>query len=251
MPARRHPRVLTAGIAAVVVGVTALTVGFIAPGLRAPINIIRPDAAAPTWAEAAVLPPTVKHPRGTGIAALADREWLDTTAQRTGIPRRALAAYSGAALRLARSQPECGIGWNTLAAIGFVESRHGSFRGSTIASSGKIRPAIYGIALDGSSSAHIPDSDNGRFDNDAAYDRAVGPMQLIPQSWRNWRADGNGDDRRDPQNIDDAVLAAAGYLCRAGEDLTGEDGWRDMIATYNSAPSYLAKVALQATIYGA
>jgi membrane-bound lytic murein transglycosylase B len=229
----------------------ALGAGLLAPGLRAPINIIRPDAAAPTWAQAAVFPPRVKHPRGSGIAALVDRDWLNTTALETGIPRRALAAYAGSALRLEKTQPECGIGWNTLAAIGYVESRHGSFRGSTIASNGKIRPAIYGIALDGSSSAHIPDSDNGRFDKDSRYDRAVGPMQLIPQSWRNWRADGNGDGRRDPQNIDDAVLAAAGYLCRAGEDLATEDGWRDMIATYNSAPSYLTKVALQASIYGA
>jgi len=229
----------------------ALAAGLVAPVLRSPIHIVRPDAAAPTWAEAAALPPRVKHPRGKGIAARVDKVWLKSTSSRTGIPRRALAAYAGAALRVDREQPECGIGWNTLAAIGFVESRHGSYRGSSIAKSGKIRPAIYGIALDGSSSAHIPDSDNGLFDQDSEYDRAVGPMQMIPQSWRNWRADGNGDGRRDPQNIDDAVLAAAGYLCRAREDLGTEDGWRDMIATYNSAPSYLTKVALQASIYGA
>jgi len=234
-----------------VVGVIAVSVGMLAPGLRSPINIIRPDAAAPTWAKAAVLPPTVKHPKSKAISARVESDWLNTTALRTGIPKRALSAYAGAALRLAKTQPDCGIGWNTLAAIGYVESRHGSFHGSTIASDGKIRPAIYGIALDGSSSAHIPDSDNGRFDQDSKYDRAVGPMQMIPQSWRNWRADGNGDGRRDPQNIDDAVLAAAGYLCRAREDLGTEDGWRDMISTYNSAPSYLAKVALQASIYGA
>jgi len=250
MPARRHRPVLVAILVVAAVAFIAVVAGAVAPFVRSPLSIVRPDAAAPTWGRPAALPAAVTKPRGEGITALVDADWLAAASARSGIPKRALAAYAGAAIRLDGEQPDCGISWNTLAAIGFVESRHGSYRGSALAASGKITPGIYGIALDGASTAHIPDSDNGKYDRDPEYDRAVGPMQMIPQSWRNWRVDGNGDGRRDPQNIDDAVLAAAGYLCRAREDLSTEDGWRDMIATYNSAPSYLAKVALQATIYG-
>jgi len=250
MLARRHRLVFVAIIVVLSLGFLAAIGGVVAPLLRSPLSIIRPDAAAPRWGAPAAAPLTVKSPRGDGITGLIAASWLESTAARTGIPQRALAAYAGAAVRIADEEPGCALGWNTLAAIGYVESKHGSYRGSVIGKGGKIKPGIYGVALDGGSTAHIPDSDNGTYDRDATYDRAVGPMQMIPQSWRNWRADGNGDGRRDPQNIDDAVLAAAGYLCRAREDLSTEDGWRDMIATYNSAPSYLAKVALQATIYG-
>ena len=41
-----------------------------------------------------------------------------------------------------------------------------------------------------------------------------------PATWRIWGADGNGDGVADPQNIEDAALAAAGYLCAGGRDLS-------------------------------
>ena len=34
-------------------------------------------------------------------------------------------------------------------------------------------------------------------------------MQFIPSTWRKWSTDGNGDGLGDPQNLDDAAMAAA------------------------------------------
>lgn len=186
---------------------------------------------------------------GVGVANLVDDDWLAATSARTGIPERALAAYAGAALAKASWMPECGISWNTLAAVGYAESRHGTHGGSVVTADGTVTPPIFGVSLDGGSTAHIPDSDGGAIDGDAEFDRAVGPMQMIPQSWRNWAADGNADLVTDPQNIDDAALATAHYLCRAGGDMTTESGWRTGIAAYNSADSYLRAVATAADEY--
>ena len=69
------------------------------------------------------------------------------------------------------------------------------------------RLRLYGVALDGDGTVAIPDSDGGELDGDAEHDRAMGPMQLIPQTWRNWHVDGGGDGVEDPQNIDDAGFA--------------------------------------------
>ncbi len=45
------------------------------------------------------------------------------------------------------------------------------------------------------------------------YDRAVGPMQFLPGTWGRWGSDGDRDGVSDPQDVDDAALAAARYLC--------------------------------------
>ena len=198
---------------------------------------------APTWAQPASAPVAATAPAVPGVAGLADPVWLAQTAASTDIPERALAAYAGVALAKAAEMPTCGLSWNTLAAIGFAESRHGTHDGSVIGPDGTATPAIYGIALDGSSTDRITDSDDGAVDGDAEYDRAVGPMQLIPQTWRNWHVDANADGVEDPQNIDDATLASANYLCRASGDMANEAGWHAGIAAYNSDPDYAVTIA--------
>jgi len=221
-------------------------------------SLSRPDAAAtaaPRWAPAApapvaAAPSSLVEPVETlGIAALVDPKWAAATSAATGIPERALLAYAGAALRKAAATPACKLSWTTLAAIGKAESDHGEHGGSSIGADGTVTPPIYGVALNGDGVALIPDSDGGTIDGDAAADRAVGPMQLIPQTWRNWHTDGNGDGVQDPQNIDDAVMATTNYLCRASTALGTQSGWRAAISAYNSAPSYIAKVASFAVRY--
>ena len=185
---------------------------------------------------------------GPALSALADPAWVASTAKATGIPPRALAAYAGVAISF--ETRTCGIGWNTLAGIGEIESRHGTIFGGSIMADGSAKPPIFGIPLRGGAVANIPDSDKGAIDGDATIDRAVGPMQFIPEAWRNWHADGNADGVEDPQNIDDSTLAAAGYLCRAGgKALDTESGWRQAVLAYNGSNQYLADVIRYATGY--
>jgi Peptidase family M23/Transglycosylase SLT domain len=110
-----------------------------------------------------------------------------------------------------------GLPWQVVAAIGKVESNHGRFGGSTVRADGIVSPPIIGIALDGSNgTAIIGDTDKGTYDGDAVWDRAVGPMQFIPSSWAIFGVDGNGDGRRDPHNMYDAVPATVKHLCPSG-----------------------------------
>lgn len=206
-----------------------------------------PDA--PTWAPPAEPPVRAAIATQPGVAGFVDAEWLTLTAERTGIPERALAAYAGVAIAKGDAMPTCGLAWNTLAAVGYAESRHGTHDGSSVAADGTVTPGIFGVALTGGATANVPDSDGGTIDGDAEFDRAVGPMQLIPQTWRNWHTDASGDGVEDPQNIDDATMATANYLCRASGDMTTEAGWRAGIAAYNSAESYLRAVATAGVQY--
>ncbi|TVT23066.1 lytic transglycosylase domain-containing protein, partial [Amycolatopsis rhizosphaerae] len=160
-----------------------------------------------------------------------------------GLPDVAFAAYRSAAATLAGASPRCGLNWSTLAAIGRVESDHGRYGGSRLYSDGTVAPAIRGVVLDGSAgTARIGDTDGGGFDGDPVFDRAVGPMQFIPSTWRVYASDGNGDGRADPDNIFDAALAAARYLCAGGEDLRNPDGLRAAVLRYNHSESYVDMV---------
>lgn len=180
-----------------------------------------------------------------------DAQWLSSAASQTGIPARALRAYVTAAVAARGSHPDCGIGWNTLAAVGFVESAHGTYGGGRLDALGQASGPIVGPSLDGDGFAAIDDTDGGALDHDANWDHAVGPMQFIPSTWRLVGRDGNGDGTSDPFNIDDAALSAATYLCARGRDLTTAQGWTDAIYAYNQSDAYIRKVRDQATTYAA
>lgn len=178
-----------------------------------------------------------------GIADLVDEAWLLKAAEDSGIPERALRAYAGAEIAFRQDLPECRVDWATLAGIGYVESRHGTLRGGRIDGSGQQTPPIYGIPLDGTNSAEVPDTDGGELDGDDVWDRAVGPLQFIPSTWDYMGADGNRDGIADPQNIDDAALAAARYLCRVGADLGTAGNWIEAVHRYNRSLAYNNQVA--------
>ncbi|TKJ18721.1 lytic transglycosylase domain-containing protein [Blastococcus sp. CCUG 61487] len=167
-----------------------------------------------------------------------------------GIPNVALNAYRVAATRMNSSKPGCGIEWSLLAAIGRVESNHGRYGGAVLNPDGTSTPEIRGPALDGGKFAHISDSDGGRFDRDTQYDRAVGPMQFIPTTWRSYAVDGDGDGVSNPFDIDDAALASANYLCTAGGDLRTAVGQRRAVFAYNHSDEYVAQVLALARAYG-
>ena len=241
-------------VRAVVAGILGLAVlaGLVVLVLAPRLTAVQDAAApAPRWAPPPASAPVAATTPGVGIAGRVDAHWAAATAAATGIPQRAVLAYAGAALAKAESMPACRLSWTTLAAVGSVESSNGQHGGSSIGADGTVTPPIFGVELNGDGVALIPDSDKGAIDGDAAGDRAVGPMQLIPQAWRNWHTDGNGDAVEDPQNIDDAVMATTNYLCRASTALDTEKGWRAAIGAYNSTDAYLREVARVGVAYNA
>jgi membrane-bound lytic murein transglycosylase B len=229
-------------VAVAAVASAGLVAGAIALGSLAPA----PARGFPVQAD---YPQLAATPTGPGYVGMIDPGWAKRVARATGIPELALLAYAGAVVRSAEVTPDCGLGWNTLAAIGLIESDHGSFGGASIGSDFQVSPPIYGVILDGGGTANIPDTDGGALDGNAQFDRAVGPMQLIPRTWASWPSDGNGDGNGDPQNIADAAVAAANYLCNASKGMNTAAGWHAGIAAYNAGDDYLAKVTEAAQHY--
>ncbi|MFJ2114142.1 lytic transglycosylase domain-containing protein [Streptomyces sp. NPDC087850] len=157
-----------------------------------------------------------------------------------GIPATVLAAYKQAEQTLAESKPHCNLPWQLLAAIGKVES--GQARGGQVDDNGTTLAPILGPVLNGVGFANISDTDKGQYDGDSTHDRAVGPMQFIPSTWATWGQDGNGDGKKDPNNIHDAALAAAYYLCNGDRDLSVEADLHKSILGYNHSREYLNTV---------
>ncbi|MEV5202541.1 lytic murein transglycosylase [Streptomyces sp. NPDC053720] len=183
--------------------------------------------------------PPLKSPEppkaGKKQSPAAARSWSEA-----GIPATVLAAYRKAERTLGRTDPGCRLPWQLLAAIGKVES--GQAGGGRVDANGTTLSPILGPVLDGAGFANIPDTDGGAYDGDRRYDRAVGPMQFIPSTWAHWGQDGNGDGRRDPNNIHDAALAAGHYLCAGPRDLSVKADLDRAILSYNHSDTYLRTV---------
>ena len=102
-----------------------------------------------------------------------------------------------------------GIPWNVLAAINSIETGFG--RNLNVSSAG-----------------------------------AVGWMQFMPGTWRQWGVDATGDGYADPYNPVDAIYATARYLRASGG---GTDLHRAVFA-YNHAGWYVDEVLKTASVYG-
>jgi membrane-bound lytic murein transglycosylase B len=181
----------------------------------------------------------------TRPGAVVRGRWVARTAAATGIPEAAVRAYGTATLRIADSDPSCGLGWTTLAGLGWVESQQGTIGGRTLAADARPDRPIVGPALDGRGDLAAIRSAAGE------WERAVGPLQFLPSTWRTWESDGDGDGRDDPQDLDDAALAAGRYLCASGQDLRTGAGWSDAIRSYNHSDAYVRDVYDAASTYAA
>lgn len=242
--------------AAATVATALLTAGSQAPGsvgaaasptgdgVSVPGGFVAPDTPLPVVPSQGDDSYHVELPPLKGVSA-AEKVWgeeaVEPSAQRAtaeaGLPASVFAAYRQAAASVGRTDPSCRLGWELLAAIGKVESGHAG--GGAVTANGDTLTRITGPALDGNGFALILDSDHGAWDGDAVHDRAVGPMQFLPSTWKTWGADGNGDGTANPNNVYDAVLAAGHYLCAGERDLGTSVGLERAILSYNYSRDYL------------
>ena len=116
----------------------------------------------------------------------------------SGIPKSFLALYQAAATTCP------GLAWPVLAAIGQVESGHGSNTGPSSAG-------------------------------------AMGPMQFLPSTFAAYAVDGNGDGAADIWNPADAIYSAANYLCANGAGV-GPRALYNALWHYNHADWYVQMV---------
>ncbi|GIG85527.1 hypothetical protein Pen02_04630 [Plantactinospora endophytica] len=213
--------------------------GGLPSGLPSPPSFGTPSVPAPPWNATGGRPSDV-------LAG-----WAGQIGPKVGISTTAMQAYGYAELRVTQTTPGCQLRWTTLAAIGQVESGHGRANGAVLGVNGVAAPEIIGLPLDGNGGRmRIMDTEDGRLDRDATYDRAVGPMQFIPTTWEEIGADADGDGVENPHSIDDAALAAGNYLCKGGRNLSVASDWWSAILSYNDVRPYAQAVFDAANKYG-
>ena len=159
-----------------------------------------------------------------------------------GIPAIALSAYRSAEQMMAAVDPGCGVSWNLLAGIGRIESLHAN--GGATDARGTAVPPIYGPALDGT----LPGNEiivASRSVDRVTYARALGPMQFLPATWARYASEGHAD----VQNVFDASLAAARYLCSGGLNLRDPGQVMSAILRYNNSIAYARNVLGWAAAY--
>ena len=217
----------TASLATAGGGSAASDSGTLPDGSRVPTQAVRAPASL-----------TAPHTAVPGVGGHASD--VASTASATGIPEVALAAYQRAATVIDAADQTCHLPWQLVAAIGRVESDHGRSGGNVLTDRGIAKPGIFGPALDGThGTSLIRDTDAGQYDGDARHDRAVGPMQFIPSTWAIVGVDADNDGRRNPQDIYDAALGSAVYLCSGPDDLGTDAGQRAAVARYNHSQRYV------------
>ncbi|MDS0132002.1 MULTISPECIES: lytic murein transglycosylase [unclassified Amycolatopsis] len=259
-PRRRNARSVRRTAAALAGGalvvLPTLTTGLPAPVVVANAGDSQPDqaVAAPPQQPNIVMPPIAvdgslpQPPLPEPLVVPGGRAGSAGISGSLGIPGSMLKAYKNAADILAKEQPDCHLDWALIASIGRIESNHA--RGGYVNAGGDTLEPILGPVLNGAGAfAAIRDTDGGKYDGDTVWDRAVGPTQFIPSTWRGYASDGNGDGVSNPNNIYDETLATARYLCSGGLDLSTDAGQRIAVRRYNNSSSYVDTVMAWAAAY--
>ncbi|MGC4110992.1 MAG: lytic murein transglycosylase [Nocardioides sp.] len=216
-------------------------------GLATASSNASPASGSNTLPDGTRLPTQAVHAPASLTASQALRRQLRQNADRvistssaSGIPSVALTAYQRAATVIDAADRTCHLPWQLVAAIGRVESDHGRAQGNVLTDRGVDKPGIFGPVLNGShGTVLIKDTDAGQYDGDSRYDRAVGPMQFIPSTWAIVGVDADNDGQRNPQDINDAALASAVYLCSGTDNLATPATQTPAIYRYNHSKPYV------------
>jgi transglycosylase-like protein with SLT domain len=257
-PRRKSSRTVRRTAAALAGGalvvLPTLTTGLPTPVVIAGTGHALPDQAAPLQQPNIVLPPIAvdgslpQPPVPMPLVVPGGHAGSAGISGPLGIPASMLKAYQNAAAILAKEQPNCHLDWALIASIGRIESNHA--RGGYVNAAGDTLEPILGPVLNGAGAfAAIADTDGGKYDGDTVWDRAVGPTQFIPSTWRGYASDGNGDGVSNPNNIYDEALATGRYLCSGGLDLSTDAGQRIAVRRYNNSQSYVDTVMAWASAY--
>jgi hypothetical protein len=266
-PRRRYARAVLPGILILtVVGGSVLAGGYVVPALPTAthrtftlIDVTAGGVPGAPGSDLAGIDPSTAAGAATGTptrgpdAASKPSDlvaWARPLAAKLGIPLPAMQAYGYAELATAAAQPGCQLRWTTLAGIGKIESAHGQDH-AILAPDGAALPPIIGAPLDGQGGRmKISDTDGGKLDLDRTWDHAVGPMQFIPSTWATYGADADGNGVTDINNVNDAALAAARYLCAGNRNLSVTGDWWAAIMSYNAVQAYVRDVFNAANDYG-
>jgi membrane-bound lytic murein transglycosylase B len=214
--------------------VTPLAAVELSPGARSGASVVAVNKTPTAFHIAAA---TVSAPPPSAVV---------NSAGTLRIPAVVLSAYRNAERMMAAAAPGCGLSWNLLAGIGRIESLHAN-GGATDTRGTAVRP-IYGPALDGT----LPGNEvivQSRSADRVTYARAMGPMQFLPGTWSRYASDGDGDGKADVQNVFDASLATARYLCSGGLNLRDQGQVMAAILRYNNSVAYARNVLGWAAAY--
>lgn len=220
------------------------------------INDDSPKQVAESTSEVAKAPAPVVKPvvaefvtQAQAPTPVAAPEAVPASVTAGEIPKISWEAYHAAGSKLAQELPGCGISWQLIAGIGAVESTHAN--NGQADPKGELATPILGPVLDGSLAGNnvIHDTDGGELDGDPNFDRAVGPMQFLPETWKKFAEDANGDGVADPQNLFDAALTTGRYLCDGNLDLRDPAQQVTAVLRYNNSMDYVSKVQGRADGY--
>ena len=174
------------------------------------------------------------------------------------IPSRVLVAYDNAASAHCADTP---VNWPVIAAIGYIESRHGTVGGRHVRDDFTIGPTpILGPVLDGTIPGTRarpigPWAGEYGLPPDATHQQALGPMQFLPGTWQT-TVDTHELQGKDPHNLEHAAQAVAAKLCEAvrrhGETHDDpRDAVRAALLGYNNSIMYGATVIAKALLLDA
>lgn len=171
------------------------------------------------------------------ILAVAGGGTAPRTGAWAGIPTRALRAYQA-------TDSWCpGLRWELVAAIGQVESGHGTFGGAQLDhETGEAEPWIFGPPLN--DSPGVRDLPIGKWIGwwglTGPWHQAVGPMQFLAPTFDAWSVDGDEDGTANPHDIDDAAASAANYLCGGTDGAITDE--RTAVLRYNNSSEYADEI---------